>query len=299
MTVITLARQVGSGGQAVAAGLSERLGYQVVGRKEIRAKAIRQGFFLPESFERFASEDRGTSGLNHYLSYGELEFDSALRGAPHSEGEESRSPLLVELSANSREILLTLQILIYQIAAGDNVILVGAGSQILLSGFPNVLRVKIIAPSEIRVERMMEAYGLSESEATAAVKQGDREQIDYNRVIFGVDWHNPELWDLVINSELLTVNQIVQLISSHRPPELGTNTNLLQQSLFAAAAVNREFLVAAEDGPLYACAVPTPDGIAIRGDVPNTLVRDQMLEIATLAVPDMPFLDNLTQGASL
>jgi cytidylate kinase len=296
MTVIALARQVGSGGQAVASGLAERLGYRVIGRKEIRAEAARQGLALPESFERFATEDRAETGFNHYLSYGELEFDMALRGGPNTEGNQSGSPFLAEMTANSHEILLTLQVLIYQIAATNDVILVGAGAQILLAGFPGVLRVKIIAPAELRVERMMEAYGLTEAEARAAVRGSDREQIDYNRIIFGEDWHNPELWDLVINSELLTVGQIVDLISTQLTSPTTEANQTLTKSLSAAAAVNRELLASSEAGQAYASAVPTAEGIAIRGDVPNSEIHAKVMQIAAAAASGIYFVDSLSES---
>src|SRR5688572_30285225 len=136
MRIVTLARQVGSGGHAIATALADRSGLRVIGRKELRDEAAKQGLTLPQSFVRFASEDSGFGGLNHYLSYGELEFDLALRGALQASGERHDPGFLEEITAHSREILLTLQVLIYDLAAKGNVLFVGAGAQILLAGIP-------------------------------------------------------------------------------------------------------------------------------------------------------------------
>jgi len=291
MTVITLARQVGSGGQTVATTLSQRLGLRVIGREELSEEASKQGLSLPQSFVRFASEDTSGAGMDHYLSYGELEFDLALRGGALLTETHQDTGFLTEISAHSRDILLTLQVLIYDLAAHDNVLFVGAGAQILLAEIPQVLRVKIIAPVATRIERMTSAYSLSMEEARATVLAGDQEQIDYNRVVFGEDWHNAELWDIVINSDMLSVDQIVDLIASlSRPaPEIASVSTHLSR----AAAINRAMLETTSLGKTNAYAVPTPDGIVIRGEVPNDDVRRELIEIATSASGESPVVDKL------
>jgi cytidylate kinase len=290
MTVITLARQVGSGGQVVATALSQRLGLRVFDRTELRNEASKRGLSLPESFVKFASEETG-SGLNHYLSYGELEFDLALRGGTP---ERDDTGFLSELSAHRREILLTLQVVIYDLTSHDNVLFVGAGAQILLADIPQVLRVKIIAPIETRIDRMVSAYSLSNDEARAAVEAGDQEQVDYNRVIFGEDWHNPELWDLVINSDSLSVGQIAELIGSllESTPAIAD----LRQHFFHASEFNRAMLgTSLENHDAY--AMPTTDGILLRGEVSNDEIRNQLMELALSLSPGTSVVDGLAVHA--
>jgi cytidylate kinase len=291
MTVITLARQVGSGGQTVATALSQRLGLRVIDRKELSEEASKQGLSLPESFVRFASEDNSGAGVNHYLSYGELEFDLALRGGTLLTETHQDTGFLSEISAHRRDILLTLQVLIYDLAAHDNVLFVGAGAQILLEEIPQVLRVKIIAPVETRIERMTSGYSLSMEEARAAVLAGDQEQVDYNRVVFGEDWHNAELWDLVINSDMLSVDQLVNLIASLSKP--ASDIASISTHLSQAAAINRALYETTSLGNTNAYAMPTPDGIAIRGDVPNEDLRAEIMELASSLSPVTPDSDQL------
>jgi cytidylate kinase len=291
MTVITLARQVGSGGQTVATALSQRLGLRVIGRKELSEEATKQGLSLPESFVRFASEDTSSAGLNHYLSYGELEFDLALRGGTLLTESHPDTGFLTEISTHSRDILLSLQVLIYELAAHVNLLFVGAGAQILLAEIPQVLRVKIIAPVETRIERMTSAYSLSMEEARAAVLAGDQEQVDYNRVVFGEDWHNPELWDIVINSDLLSVEQIVDLIGSVALPTAQiaeVSTHLTQ-----AAAISRAMLNTPALANVNALAVPTTTGIVIRGDVPTEELRDEIIGLGASLSTGSPVTDAL------
>jgi len=279
MTVITLARQVGSGGQTVATALSQRLDLRVIGREELSEEASKQGLSLPESFVRFASEDNSGAGMNHYLSYGELEFDLALRGGTLLTETQPDTGFLTEISAHRRDILLTLQVLIYELATHDSVLFVGAGAQILLAEIPQVLRVKIIAPVETRIERMTSAYSLSVEEARVAVLAGDQEQVDYNRVIFGEDWHNAELWDLVINTDMLSVEQIVDLIASLSKP--ASEMSRISKHLSQAAVINRALLESSLLASTNAYAMPTPEGIMVCGDVPNDNLYREVIDFAS------------------
>ncbi len=294
MAVITLARQVGSGGQVVAAALSDRFSFKTIGRKELRAEAELRGLTLPTSFERFASDDTPNTRLNHYLSYGELEFDIALRGGSHMESGGVRSPFLTDMTVNRREILLSLQALVYEIASRDNVVLVGAGAQILLADFPWTLRVKVIAPADVRIQRMIDAYRLSPQEAESAVRQGDQEQIDYNRVIFGEDWHNAELWDLLINSEHLSVEQIVELCAIRLVG--GPSIPLADtRSLIAAASINQKILQASDNDWAQISAAPTRAGIALRGEVPTSDAHAKLMEVIATSISQVTVIDDLRE----
>jgi cytidylate kinase len=294
MAVITLARQVGSGGQVVAAALAERFSFEIFGRKELRAEANLRGLSLPSSFERFASDDSSDARLNHYLSYGELEFDVALRGGSYSADGSVNSPFLTDMTSNQREILMTLQTLVYEIASRDNVVLVGAGAQILLSNFPWALRVKVIAPVETRTNRMIDTYHLSPHEADSAVRQGDQEQIDYNRVIFGEDWRTAELWDLVINSDRLSVEQIVALCAiriAGNPPIPGEDA----RSLSAAATINRTILDASESDWRHISAAPTPAGITLSGEVATNESHARLMGLIATSIGQVNLVDELRE----
>src|SRR3954454_12869641 len=113
MAVITLARQVGSGGTTIAQLVAAKLDYRVVGRKELLEEASRQGLWLPTSFANFADEHRlasqsATTMSPHYFSIGELEFGDALRGsAPAATVETGPQSFLEEMISARRTLLLT------------------------------------------------------------------------------------------------------------------------------------------------------------------------------------------------
>jgi cytidylate kinase len=300
MAIITLARQVGSGGQSIASALVERLGYRQYGRRELRQLAQRSGLALPESFERFANEDAfqaaGRDPLAHlHVSYGELEFDHALRGHGPSPDEDPEPSFLDGLTRHRRDILLSLLGVVYQLAAADNAILVGAGGQLVLAETPGVLRVKIVAPVEVRIQRLAAAYGLTPTSARAAVLHADQEQRDYNRAVLGVDWEDPLMWDIVANTERLTVEEVCALIGALiEGPQITADLEpAVKRVLTAAAAINRAFWADAELRSTTIMATPTANGLALRGEAVSDWARQRALALAAATAPAITILDDM------
>jgi cytidylate kinase len=305
MAVITVAREVGSGGHSIAAALAARLGYQLFDRHALRHEAERCGLSLPATFEQFAREDRlvvatrsGASTL--YVSYGELEFDRAImgRGAEHAT-TESRSFLDI-LASQQRDILLALHAVVYHLAATDRVIFVGAGAQLLLAGLPGVLRTKIVASQAVRAERLTSGYGVKSEDAVEAILRADQEQRDYNTIIFGADWDDPLMWDVVVNTNQMTVETASQWVSSlvSRSPLGDPLSAGTRAALSAASELNRRLWSDATFRSAAIIAVPCPSAVALRGDLVPAAIHDDVLLLASSIVTDVDLLDDmaLTNG---
>jgi cytidylate kinase len=300
MAIITLARQVGSGGQSIAAALAERLGYRQYGRRELRQLAGSGGLALPESFERFANEDAfqsaGGDRLSHlHVSYGELEFDRALRGYGPLPDEDPGPSFLDGLTRHRREILLSLLSVVYQLAATDNAILVGAGGQLLLAEATGVLRVKIVAPVEVRIQRLAAAYGLTPPAARVAVLHADQEQRDYNRAVLGADWDDPLMWDLIANTERLTVDEVCTLVGAlvEGPHFTAGLAPAMTGTLSAAAAINRALWADADLRTTTIMAAPTAHGLALRGEAVSERTRQRALTLAATTAPTVTIVDDM------
>src|SRR5437868_12147705 len=125
MAVITISRHPGSLGDTVARGIAERLQYRLVERSELVQLAGRIG---------------GP--------------DVAWDRAPEL---RERSPSFWErLNEERRRYASVLRRVTTQLAEDDDVVIVGLGSGQLLKGLSNVLRLQIIAPTDVRLERVME-----------------------------------------------------------------------------------------------------------------------------------------------
>ena len=101
---------------------------------------------------------------------------------------------------------------IRDLAREGRVIIVGRGSQVLLKDHPAALHVQIIAPFWHRVKRIMEREGLERRAAVSRVRTSDRARADYLRRYHNVHWLDPQLYDLVINTDKVPVEVAVKLI---------------------------------------------------------------------------------------
>jgi cytidylate kinase len=194
MAIITISRQLGSLGTEIAQGAAEKLRYEYVDKKRIEQALSNYGV-LPPEVEKF--DEKKPSFWDIFL-------------------------------LQKKRFLHSLEAVIYDLARKGNLVIVGRGGQVLLRYLPGVLHVRIIAPFDIRVKRIMAAEGGDEKKATRTLNRSDRDSAGFLRSFFEVDWEDQTLYDLMINTEKLVaetgVNLIVQSISSPEIQEGGKAT---------------------------------------------------------------------------
>jgi len=188
MAIITISRQLGSGGNAIASKLAKSLGYNLVEKARIHEMVTDYGQFRTE-LEKVINEEK---------------------------------PRFLDRFFRSQEIYLDLlQCLIYDIASIGDVIIMGRGGHMILKDVPGILRVKVISPHELRVKRVMEDQGVSRETAEELVYQNDRERTGFMRYLFDIDEADPNFYDLVINTGHLSIQTAVDLImEAVKAPEL-------------------------------------------------------------------------------
>ena len=95
----------------------------------------------------------------------------------------------------------------------DIAVIRGWGAVHLLGGIAHVLRVRICAPLEIRVDRMMERLGTRDrASVRREVELADEAHTAIARRHFHVDWRDSEHYDLVLSTERLSVDECVDEI---------------------------------------------------------------------------------------
>ncbi len=189
MAVITISRTPGSLGDVLAEVLAARLGYRLVGRRELT---------------QLAEELSGP--------------DAALERSPEL---HERSPSFWErFNEERRRYASVLRRVVTHLAEEDDVVIVGLGAGQLLRGFHHVLRVQAVAPPDLRLERLMEhGYDdvrgpLTREQARELMRQRERSGAGYMRYLFNIDWLDPQQWDLVVNTGRFTIPQAAELIAS-------------------------------------------------------------------------------------
>ncbi len=166
MTIVAISRELGSGGTAIATAVAKALNFEYVDR-EIILQAAR-AHEVPE--EKIADVD------------------------------ERRLSLWERFDEEKRRYLIFIESAYFSLAEKDNLVTAGRGGPFFLRDVSHALKVRIMAPFDARVKRVMEQEKLDQRTAGARVKNYDRElsgRIDY---LFGIDWTLPEHYDMVINT---------------------------------------------------------------------------------------------------
>lgn len=178
MSIVAISSTLGSLGDEIRRELARRLAYEFADR-EILARAA----------ERFGQRA--------------LELEQATEGKPG---------FLERFRDDKHRYVTYVEAVVLDMAARDNVVLAGRGAVILLSRIPHVLRVRITAPEAVRAERVENAQGLTREAALDAIREGDRERGARVRFLYRVDWDDPALYELVLNTERLTVGRAAGLV---------------------------------------------------------------------------------------
>ena len=92
-------------------------------------------------------------------------------------------------------------------------VIIGRGAQFILDR-KATLRVRVIAPPDLRVERVMEKYALPENVARETIMRIDGERIAFNRQHFNADITDPQHYDLFVNTGLLPIETCVDLLAT-------------------------------------------------------------------------------------
>ena len=102
---------------------------------------------------------------------------------------------------------------IEETASRGNVVIVSHAASLALSAKPNVLRVLVTASPETRARRLSEARGLDPKDARKTITDADGARAHYLRRFHGVEVELPTHYDLVVNTDTLSVEQAAELVA--------------------------------------------------------------------------------------
>jgi hypothetical protein len=102
--------------------------------------------------------------------------------------------------------------ILYTYALKDNVTIVGRGGNYLFADIPHVLSIRLIAPLDLRIKRMMQTEGIDEKTAKAEISRIDSTRNNYIKKNYGKNWNNDNDYDMVFNSANETYEEISGLL---------------------------------------------------------------------------------------
>jgi cytidylate kinase len=210
---VSFSRQEGSLGGIIAREVAQRLDYRVLDLKA-----------LLEAAEAFG-------GLN--------------QAAP--ELLEKQPSLLDRLDRERRRYSVILRAVVYQAALEDNVVFLGRGMGVLLAELSHALSVLVVAPTDVRITRVMRqgvsgrSGAKSRDEAESLVRRSDRDRAGYFRYLFNLDWLDIRHHDLVINTASLgTPSSTEMVVQAIEHLALSDNSESLARLRDLAAASRAE-----------------------------------------------------------
>jgi cytidylate kinase len=251
MAVITISHEMGGGGPEIGQGVAQRLGYRYVDQEVIYDAAQRYGLL----------EEK----LTHL--------------------DESKPSIFERLDTETHRYITAIQSTLLEYAEQDNVILMGRSGQWLLRGIPHVLRVRVKAPFEVRVKRALAklAGQMGESvnvrSVTDMVRRDDAEKSSRFRYLYEVDINDPALYELIVNTEKLSVETAVELVAAaaRRPEFAATEAGLQIVADRALAARVQVALATDPDTRKYRITVEAEGGVVT---LEATGAMEQAVEVA-------------------
>jgi cytidylate kinase len=160
---------------------------------------------------------RRVAGDLKYAFYGEEELLKAaqeLNLLPDLRKLDEKAPTFLEriFSEKPKVSLDRLQSVIYEVAKKGDAVFFGRGSQLLLSSFTCAFHILVTGSHEKRIERIMKEMGLSRGVAEKMISRSDQEKKGFIQYAFGEDWLNFHLYDLILNTDKLSLDSATKAI---------------------------------------------------------------------------------------
>ena len=189
--VVTISREYGAGGLAIADRVAVALGYDMVAHQIPAAVATRLGTSSDEVDALAAAPtplgERLLAGMRQATADSVGPFASPWTG---DFDESVRS----ELERTMRER-----------AAQGNVVMLGHVGNAVLAGTPGLVRAFVYAERAWRIERIAETFGLSSARATAEVDRLDVQRRRFCAERYKVVWGDRRFYDVIVDSSRLGI----------------------------------------------------------------------------------------------
>ena len=196
-TIITIARQYGSGGREVGQKLAQLLGVKCYDRDLLTLAAEKSG--LSEEALHHA-EEKAASSLLYTLVMSSNMY--------HSSVDHFNVPINDKLFCVQSEI-------IREIAEQESCVIVGRCADYVLAEHPRVVRVFIYADFEARVQRICREHGLSEADAREKIVKTDKRRSNYYNYYTSHKWGKLDNYDLALATDKIGLDATARFIAEY------------------------------------------------------------------------------------
>jgi cytidylate kinase len=183
--LITIEREYGCGGGAIAAQLAQRMGWKL------------WDHLLTEEIARLAHVD--TSAVKRCDERMDSRFYRMAK--TFWRGSYERSSQLTGQTFDTDCMMAMMEQIAARIAEEGNAVVVGRGTPYFLREHSDSFHVFLYAPRAEKIRRLVQD-GAAESEANDLVKTVDRERIAFVKHYFDADWPTRSLYHVMINTAM-------------------------------------------------------------------------------------------------
>jgi cytidylate kinase len=180
MVAIAMTREMGTLGKDVAQGIADSLGLKII-HSELVEHDLAKRLGIQES------------AVHHYL--------------------EGSASLLERWKIDKTKLSRYTAEEILELAREGNVVIRGWGAVAVLRAVPHVLRARVCAPMPFRERVIMQRLGLKDaSTARTEIERNDAAHAGIMRTFFRVNWEDPQLYHVVLNTGSVPVDTCVRIL---------------------------------------------------------------------------------------
>jgi cytidylate kinase len=166
MAIIVISRELAALGDETAGELAKLLNYKLVD-KNVLEKRIKNLGVEDKNFKKY---------------------------------DECKPGLWASLSQDRDNYLHYLKTAMLSEVGDESAVIVGRGAYAVFKNVPGVLSIFLIAPLEIRIERVKSYFHCDEKKAKQIIEKSDHDRWGFHHYFFDIEWRNPENYHLTINT---------------------------------------------------------------------------------------------------
>ena len=202
--VITINRELGSGGRTVGRILADKLGVPYYDKA--LTKPLEEKFNMSsEEIERLKGNDRSWwQEIKRVLILGE----DAANSFDYYDEENKKHVTSEAVLKAEKEIL-------HSIAIEESCVIAGRSAFFALNGYPNSLNVLIQASMDYRLNRVMAKRSITEKEARKIIKDVDKSREEYLKNNAQTSRYDTRNYDLVIKMDGKTEEEAANVILAY------------------------------------------------------------------------------------
>ena len=195
MSLVTIRGQLGSGAPEIGRKVADKLHIDYVDREIIAGVAAR----LQRDEQEVVAKEMPPGTLMGRIV--EALTDNYTLSEPFYGGAYLPAEFIPVGDARYVQVL---EAVVRKLASGPSLVIRGRGSQFILKEHPGSLHVPVVAPLEIRVQRVTHDLRLDREAARQEIARFDGSRHEFVKRYFQAELEDPLYYDIVVNTERLS-----------------------------------------------------------------------------------------------